>query len=322
MDYEQKYKEILEWARKNKARLNGVPIEDVLPELAESEDEKVRKAIIGLIEELQRSDKYFAGVELTDMIAYLEKQKEQPEEPKIAFGDWGDKEKKEAIITCLQYMRFVKKITNQEYDDLVKWLEDNLKEQKSTSYSPLCNTIKDKIREYVANHFVTDTIVKTDVKSIVKAMEEGVRLGKEEQKEQKPADLSEMMVHKEPYIAPVPIPMVADEQFPPLEGLDAIKAKYYDDGFKNGFDEGVESVKPAEWSEEDEEIWNHIIDCAESRAWIPFNEISWLVAHKPQFYWKPSEEQMEELQSAITFMAIHNMKVDSLVSLHKELKKL
>lgn len=25
-DYEQKYKEILEWARKNKARLNGVPI--------------------------------------------------------------------------------------------------------------------------------------------------------------------------------------------------------------------------------------------------------------------------------------------------------
>ena len=33
-------------------------------------------------------------------------------------------------------------------------------------------------------------------------------------KEQKPADLSEMMVHKEPYIAPVPTPMVADEQKP------------------------------------------------------------------------------------------------------------
>ena len=36
----------------------------------------------------------------------------------------------------------------------------------------------------------------------------------DEQKEQKPADLSEMMVHKEPYIAPVPTPMVADEQKP------------------------------------------------------------------------------------------------------------
>lgn len=38
----------------------------------------------------------------------------------------------------------------------------------------------------------------------------------------------------------------ADNQFPPLAGLDAIKAKYYDAGFKNGFDEGIDSVKPAE----------------------------------------------------------------------------
>ena len=51
-----------------------------------------------------------------------------------------------------------------------------------------------------------------------------------------------------------------DEQFPPLEGLDAIKAKYYDNGFKNGFDEGVESVKPAEWSEEDKNKLNHILE--------------------------------------------------------------
>ena len=43
MNYEQKYNEILEWARKNKARLNGVPIEEVLPELRESEEERIRK---------------------------------------------------------------------------------------------------------------------------------------------------------------------------------------------------------------------------------------------------------------------------------------
>jgi len=57
-----------------------------------------------------------------------------------------------------------------------------LEKQKEPHYSPLCNTIKDKIREYIANHFIADTVVKTDMKSIVKAMEEGVRLGKEEQK--------------------------------------------------------------------------------------------------------------------------------------------
>ena len=46
MNYEEKYNEILEWARKNKARLNGVLIEEVLPELAESEDERIRKELV------------------------------------------------------------------------------------------------------------------------------------------------------------------------------------------------------------------------------------------------------------------------------------
>ena len=40
---------------------------------------------------------------------------------------------------------------------------------------------------------------------------------------QKPADLSEMMVHKEPYIAPVPTPMVADEQKPDTRDADDLQ---------------------------------------------------------------------------------------------------
>jgi len=48
----------------------------------------------------------------------------------------------------------------------------------------------------------------------------------EKQKEQKPSDLSEMMVHKEPCIAPVPTPMVADEQ-KPAECID-----FYDEFYK------------------------------------------------------------------------------------------
>lgn len=57
-----------------------------------------------------------------------------------------------------------------------------LEKQKEPHYSPLCNTIKDKIREYIANYFIADTVVRTDMKSIVKAMEEGVRLGNEEKR--------------------------------------------------------------------------------------------------------------------------------------------
>ena len=81
MDFEKKYNEALERARMYYNELHHCrakeELEIIFPELRESEDERIRKAIIGLIEELQRSDKNFAGVELAEMLAYLEKQKEQ-----------------------------------------------------------------------------------------------------------------------------------------------------------------------------------------------------------------------------------------------------
>ena len=96
-------------------------IETLVPELKESEDERVRKEIVGVIQ------KHYPNTpESYRWISWLEKQKEQSEEPKIAFGDWGDKGNKESIFNCLKYMRFIKKITNQEYDDLTKWLDSNL----------------------------------------------------------------------------------------------------------------------------------------------------------------------------------------------------
>lgn len=47
---------------------------------------------------------------------------------------------------------------------------------------PLLDTTKYKIDTYIANNFITDKIVKTDVNAIVHAMKEGVRLGREEYK--------------------------------------------------------------------------------------------------------------------------------------------
>lgn len=101
----------------------------VVPELTESEDDRIRKILIHIVK--GACDKYsikYKGDEITEekLLAYLERQKEP-------------------------------------------------------HYFPLCKTIKDKIREYIANHFIADTVVKTDMRSIVKAMEEGVRLGKAEQ---------------------------------------------------------------------------------------------------------------------------------------------
>lgn len=82
--------------------------------------------------------------------------------------------------------------------------------------------------------------------------------------EQKPADLSEMMVHKEPYIAPVPTPMVADEQKSVKYGDDVVEeAEEYTSKVDCG-EYGAEVTeayiagvlaernrKPAEWSEDE-----------------------------------------------------------------------
>ena len=75
MNYEQKYNEVLEWARKNKARLNGVPIEEVLPELRESEDERIRQEILDFV--LYKPKGSPTDEEQDRWVAWLEKQKEQ-----------------------------------------------------------------------------------------------------------------------------------------------------------------------------------------------------------------------------------------------------
>ena len=132
----------------------------LIPELKESKDERIRKNLIELLLDTPAQDIISHNLELSKVLAYLEKQKEQKHP--------------DGCFTC---------------DEYKKGYEEGRRNGFTAGYN--------------------------------KAMKEV------EQKEQKPVD----------------------EQFPPLEGLDKIKAKYYDDGFKNGFDEGVESVKSAEWSE-------------------------------------------------------------------------
>ena len=74
MNYEQKYKNALERARdlmtnQNPPAFDKHLIEMVFPELKESEDERIRKAIIAYISHDQH-----CGVSNADMIAWLEKQ--------------------------------------------------------------------------------------------------------------------------------------------------------------------------------------------------------------------------------------------------------
>lgn len=98
MNYEQKYKDALERA---KGLLEGMDegdyfassgdIENIFPELKESVDERIRKALKQGFFEYGNSFTTFGGIQVGDILAWLEKQGEQkPDDnvaPKFKVGD-------------------------------------------------------------------------------------------------------------------------------------------------------------------------------------------------------------------------------------------
>ena len=90
MDYEKKYKDALERARVWKEK-SGMPkdkqgiLDDIFPELKESEDEKIRKSILELV---KQSSEILDKQNQNNMIAWLEKQGEQ----KVPINDFNSKD--------------------------------------------------------------------------------------------------------------------------------------------------------------------------------------------------------------------------------------
>lgn len=82
INYEKKYKKALEWMQSLYDGLHGATKEEAehyLPELKETEDERIKKAIIAYISHDQH-----CGVSIADMIAWLEKHKEKEGEQKFS----------------------------------------------------------------------------------------------------------------------------------------------------------------------------------------------------------------------------------------------
>ena len=78
MDYELKYKNALEWARmvmKGETGFIREEVVEVFPELAESEDEMIRKALI----RFHHSTINIDGIKGEEILAWLEKQGETRE---------------------------------------------------------------------------------------------------------------------------------------------------------------------------------------------------------------------------------------------------
>jgi len=90
MDYEKKYKEALERARKSYVNsikqgwtCDKVIYEEIFPELKESEDEKIRKDIIAI---LKGQIPYTSGEDAKKYISWLEKQGEPQDKGEISDG--------------------------------------------------------------------------------------------------------------------------------------------------------------------------------------------------------------------------------------------
>lgn len=96
MDYEKAYKEALAIARKLQSG-EGVPIplgmtayELMFPELRESEDERIRKAIIALLNTTIKGKKLYSIADTTrsEMVAWLKKKGEQKPTPQTNERSW------------------------------------------------------------------------------------------------------------------------------------------------------------------------------------------------------------------------------------------
>ena len=89
MDYEKKYKDA-QGRAKAAIKVAEYPeevrkvAETIFPELRESEDEKIRKTLIGYFtrkNEYRDVDELWEGLEIPDILAWLEKQKEEQQSP-------------------------------------------------------------------------------------------------------------------------------------------------------------------------------------------------------------------------------------------------
>ena len=120
--YDEALERAKEWKEKYSSTISsdGTMIKDfdsIFPELAEDENERIRKGLIALVEEIQRSDKYFAGISLKNMLAWLEKQDKQKS------IEWNE-EDKEALDMCLNAIP--KRWKTKSGILLTKWLKDNI----------------------------------------------------------------------------------------------------------------------------------------------------------------------------------------------------
>jgi hypothetical protein len=214
-------------------------IEDMFPELAESEDEKIRKEIIDHVRGIRNVTE--SGAERSmKWLAWLEKQGEQKPVERKHIGMDLDEDK----MTPFQ----------KEVFNIV-----DLSQEEEKGLSNIC----DKLLSLAAQEL-----------------------------EQKPAKTPQWMIDfLNKFRSNFGHAVDHDERRDIESRLLCIKQ--WIEGHPN-----IEQ-KPVEWSEEDEKKRNTLIGYIVSKNELGLEYADWLKSIRPQSHWKPSEEHLDALMSAI-----------------------
>ena len=305
MEYEKLYNEAIERAKKHCA---DYVVETIFPELAESEDERIRKAMIDLFkhEREEGITVLHYGVNIECMIDWLEKQGEHAKFcDSIQVGDKVTRNQDGVLVNLSQLKRVAKKDEKQgeqkpdtDFSDLRTW--------KYIVDAVL--TEKELIGQYRDRPFTEE---------VAKKLQK--RFGKIEQKSAW-SDEDERIIYN-------------IEQFLHLVKNNPQVRNDLHKEAKNWLKSLKDRVQPKqEWLGGDEAHLHSLITHLEqwierhpntTGADIQGENITWLKSLRPQSQWKPSDEQMEALWDSIP----ENVKEISeremlLDSLYQDLKKI
>lgn len=152
MDYKKKYENALEWARQV---INGEcgfirnDVEEVFPELKESENERIRKGMLqGFKDYGEPEYVWWEGVKVKECIAWLEKQgKETSGEPSkdetdYCFTKMMDDVRRRSTIQVLEYARSLdtyNQYGKADIDKNIAWLENQV--EYKTTWKPTIEQI-------------------------------------------------------------------------------------------------------------------------------------------------------------------------------------
>ena len=279
MDYKQKYEEALEIAKYYKERDNIQFLEDIFPELKESEDERIRKEIIAYldVQEVLAQGKYG---DFKEWIAWLEKQDEQKStdkvEPRFKVGDW---------------------ITNSEYT----WKITDIKPLDYILQSQNGDMVSDDNISYVDENFRLWTIQDAKDGDVISSENPFIfRDFGDGRHPNSPTAYCGINSSGTFILSAENDWWTANDVYPATkEQRDLLFQKMKDAGYE--WDAEKRELKKIEqnpaWSEEDEKMLKSIIYCIDGTPLLDSDQIDWLKSLKPR--WKPSEVQIKVLEDVL-----------------------